>query len=423
MLFTFKRGGVHPQDNKLSASASIQKIKTPSFVQISLTQHIGAPAKALVKVGDIVKRGSLIAEAVGFVSANIHSSISGKITKLEKNIVTIEKTEDDDSYFKLNTDGKSLFEIIKLAGIVGKGGAGFPTHVKLSPKNPEIIDSIIINGAECEPYLTADHRLMLDKSDDFIKAVEMVQKSFKSNPKIYIGIENNKTDAISKLTEMFSKHSSVEVCALKTRYPQGGEKQLIQAILKKEVPSGGLPFEIGAIVLNVGTVLAIYDAVTNKKPLIDTNVTISGDCVSSPANYLVPIGTSVDYIIETCGIDKDKVNKIILGGPMMGAAISDTSIGINKTCSGILFFSKAFSVKERDCINCGMCADVCSLGLIPTKFAKFSKLNSIDAALEHKILDCTECGCCSYICPAKIEIVQWIKLLKNKIRNMKKEGK
>lgn len=423
MLFTFKRGGVHPNDNKLSAIKEVLKIKNPPYVQIALNQNLGCPASAIIKISDEVKRGQLIAEHTGTVSSNVHASISGKITKIENNFIRIDKTEDDDSYIKMDTKNKNLISIIKEAGIIGKGGAGFPTHVKLSPKEPEKIDSIIINGAECEPYLTADHRIMLEKTIDFINALKLIQSNFSSKPCVYIGIEINKNDAIEHLNKFINIDDNIKICPLKTRYPQGGEKQLIQAILKREVPTGGLPFMIGAIVINVGTVLAINDAVAHSKPLIDTIVTISGDCVSEPSNYLIPVGTTIEHIINSCNVDKEKIKKIILGGPMMGQTTSDISVGINKTCSGILFFSKAFSVNERDCINCGMCADVCSLGLIPTKFAKYSKYNNPELALAHNIMDCTECGCCSYICPAKIEIVQWIRLLKNRIRNMKKDGK
>lgn len=423
MLFTFKKGGVHPKDSKYSAKKEIVQLKTPDYVQINLNQHIGAPAKAIVKIGDSVKKGQVIAEPTSFVSSYIHSSITGQVSKIENNFIKIDKTEESEDYIKLEIEGKNLSEIVKLAGIVGKGGAGFPTHVKISPQNPETIDSIIINGAECEPYLSSDHRIMIERSLNFIEAIKIVQKHFQSKPKVYIGIEINKTDAIDKLNKLLANETNIVVCPLKTRYPQGGEKQLIQAILKREVPTDKLPFHIGVIVLNVGTILAIYDAVINKKPLFETTVTISGDCINEAKNYIIPVGTTLNYIIEQCLIDKNKISKIILGGPMMGNSVSDTSLGINKTCSGILFFSKTLSLNERDCINCGMCADVCSLGLIPTKFAKFSKINNMEDALAHNIMDCTECGCCSYICPAKIEIVQWIKLLKNNIRNKKKDGK
>jgi len=421
---SFKKGGVHPDDNKLSSASPIKIIKTPDFVNISLNQHIGSPAESIVKIDQEVKRGQLIAKASSFVSANIHSSINGKVTKVDKNTIRIEKTDSSLDYLELDTENKSLIEIIKDAGIVGKGGAGFPSHVKLSPKDKDKITTILVNAAECEPYLTSDHRLIIEKAKELIYGIKLVLKEFNNISKVIIGVENNKADAINILNAITKNELQIEVLALKTRYPQGGEKQLIQALLNKEVPSGGLPFEIGIIVLNVATIIAIYQAYFNKKPLIDTVVTISGDLCKEPSNLLIPIGTEVAYIANECNIEKEKINKVIFGGPMMGFTINSLSTSINKTTSGILFFENKISVKERNCINCGMCVDVCSLGLLPTKYAKYSKFNKIDEALEAKIMDCTECGCCSYICPAKIEIVAWIKLLKNKIRNLnKKEGK
>jgi len=419
-LLSFKRGGIHPADNKISSKSYIKTIKTPNTVNISLSQHIGSPAKLIVKLGDIVKRGQLIAEASSYISANIHSSINGKISKIENNNVVIEKTIDDTSYLELNTENKTIKEIVKDAGIIGKGGAGFPTHVKLSPKEQEKINTILINAAECEPYLTADHRLMLEKAKELVYGIKLILKEFKNVPKAIIAIENNKPDAIALLKSIIKNDNEIQIAVLKTRYPQGGEKQLIQAVLDLEVPTGELPFNIGVIVLNVATIISIYEAYFNKKPLIDTLVTISGDLIKEPSNYLIPIGTSIDYIINELNIEKDIITKIIIGGPLMGFTISDLNTGINKTCSGILFFKNKISIKERTCINCGMCVDVCSLGLLPTKYAKYSKYDKMDEALEASIMDCTECGCCSYICPAKIEIVSWIKLLKNKIRNLKK---
>lgn len=384
MLKTFRIGGVHPPENKLSASEKIQTLPVPEQVTIPLSQHIGAPATPVVQKGDTVKAGQLIAQANGFVSANIHSSVSGTVVAIDnitdaaglpKPAITI-RTEGDEWMPEIDRSGKvehnitlSKEEIVKAiaaAGIVGMGGATFPTQVKLTPPPGNKAEFLIINGVECEPYLTADHRVMLEKAEEIIIGVQILMKAIDVKQAI-IGIENNKQDAIAHLQQTASKVLGIEICPLKVKYPQGGEKQLIQATTGRAVPSGALPIAVGAVVQNIGTALAVYEAVMKHKPLMERIVTVTGKSVKHPGNYLCRIGTPVSKLIEAAGGIPEDTGKIIGGGPMMGRTMVNVDSPIMKGTSGILLLSRKEALREpvRNCIRCGKCVSACPMGLEP----------------------------------------------------------
>lgn len=443
MLKTFKIGGVHPPENKISASEQIQVLPIPEQVIIPLGQHIGAPATPVVQKGDTVKAGQLIAQAAGFVSANVHSSVSGTVVSIDnftdaaglsKPAITI-KVEGDEWMPEIDRSDKvehnitlSKEEIIKAisaAGIVGMGGATFPTHVKLSPPPGNKAEVLIINGVECEPYLTADHRIMLERAEEIIIGVQILMKAIDVRQAV-IGIENNKKDAIARLQEIAGKVLGIEVCPLKVKYPQGGEKQLIQAITKRAVPSGALPIAVGAVVQNVGTALAVYEAVMKNKPLIERVVTVTGKSVKHPANYLCRIGTPVSQVIEAAGGIPEDTAKIIGGGPMMGRAMANPASPVMKGSSGILLMSEEEAVRQpvRNCIRCGKCVSICPMGLEPYLLAKLSMFNLLERLEEEKVMDCIECGSCSFTCPSTRPLLDYIRLGKGRtgamIRNRKK---
>lgn len=443
MLKTFKIGGVHPPENKISASEQIQVLPIPEQVIIPLGQHIGAPATPVVQKGDTVKAGQLIAQAAGFVSANVHSSVSGTVVSIDnftdaaglsKPAITI-KVEGDEWMPEIDRSDKvehnitlSKEEIIKAisaAGIVGMGGATFPTHVKLSPPPGNKAEVLIINGVECEPYLTADHRIMLERAEEIIIGVQILMKAIDVKQAV-IGIENNKKDAIARLQEIAGKVLGIEVCPLKVKYPQGGEKQLIQAITKRAVPSGALPIAVGAVVQNVGTALAVYEAVMKNKPLIERVVTVTGKSVKHPANYLCRIGTPVSKVIEAAGGIPEDTAKIIGGGPMMGRAMANPDSPVMKGSSGILLMSEEEAVRRpvRNCIRCGKCVSICPMGLEPYLLAKLSMFNLLERLEEEKVMDCIECGSCSFTCPSTRPLLDYIRLGKGRtgamIRNRKK---
>lgn len=394
MLKTFRIGGVHPPENKLSASEKIQTLPVPEQVTIPLSQHIGAPATPVVQKGDTVKAGQLIAQANGFVSANIHSSVSGTVVAIDnitdaaglpKPAITI-RTEGDEWMPEIDRSGKvehnitlSKEEIVKAiaaAGIVGMGGATFPTQVKLTPPPGNKAEFLIINGVECEPYLTADHRVMLEKAEEIIIGVQILMKAIDVKQAI-IGIENNKQDAIAHLQQTASKVLGIEICPLKVKYPQGGEKQLIQATTGRAVPSGALPIAVGAVVQNIGTALAVYEAVMKHKPLMERIVTVTGKSVKHPGNYLCRIGTPVSKLIEAAGGIPEDTGKIIGGGPMMGRTMVNVDSPIMKGTSGILLLSRKEALREpvRNCIRCGKCVSACPMGLEPYLLAKLSMFN------------------------------------------------
>lgn len=424
------RGGVHPNDRKsYTASKSIEIAPLPSKVVIPVRQHIGAPCSPVVKKGDEVKKGQVIASNDAFVSSNVHASISGKVADVAEYphpvfgkclSIVIENDGLDEwaegilverDWQKLNAD--EIRGIIREAGIVGMGGATFPTHVKLAPPKDKKIDTFILNAAECEPYLTADHRMMLEYADRIVTGVQIVMKVLGVD-KGYVGIEDNKPDAISAMQKAFNG-TGVEVIGLPTKYPQGAEKMLIKMLTNREVPSGGLPMEVGVVVQNVGTVIAINDAVLKGIPLIERVTTVSGGAVKEPKNLLLRVGTTFAEAIEYCGGVAKTPEKIIMGGPMMGFAQSNLDISVIKGVSGILVLSKedVNSGKESACIRCGRCVDACPMGLNPSMLSILGERNLYEEAKEDfNLLDCVECGSCVYGCPAKRNIVQYIRYCK-----------
>jgi Na+-translocating ferredoxin:NAD+ oxidoreductase subunit C len=438
-LKTFRIGGVHPDDQKLSAQAPITALPLPKTVTIPITQHIGAPAKIIVQRGDAVKVGQVIAVHEGFVSSNIHASVSGRVGIIEeamdssgfKHMAVNIRVKGDDWMETIDrTD--SLIEEIKLepkeivarimeAGVVGMGGAAFPSHVKLSVPEGKHVDYLIINGVECEPYLTADHRIMLEKSREILVGIKILMKALGVKQAI-IGIEDNKHDAVELFEKLLQHEHGITVAALEVHYPQGGEKQLIQALLNREVPSGGLPSDVGAIVHNVGTTYAIYEAVQKNKPLIERVVTVTGKSVKQPSNFLVRIGTPViDLLIAAGGVPED-TGKIVSGGPMMGKAIADLDVPIAKGTSGILLIPKEEATRAEvyNCVHCGKCIEACPMGLEPYRLLILSKKGNHARAKEEHILDCIECGSCSFVCPSNRPILDYIRLGKTQVRKPKK---
>ncbi len=434
-LKSFKKG-VHPYGGKeLSKDCEIKSIAAGSVLVYPLSQSIGVPAKAVVSVGDRVLKGQLIAEAGAFISAPIYSSVSGVVKKIEKRLVTngsmvesivIENDNSDEAVSgfgeprnveRLTQD--EIIDIIKESGIVGLGGAGFPTSVKLAPKNPLDIDTLIINGAECEPYLTSDYRLMLEKSDEIIKGIKAVLKLL-PNAKAVIGIENNKDDAIKILEDKVSAEEKISVQPLKTKYPQGGERQLIFAVTGRKLNSKILPADKGCIVINTASCYAIYEAVYLSMPLIHRVMTITGEAVNSPCNVDVPLGMSHSKVLEACGGAKDDVVKFISGGPMMGMAMSTLDIPVVKTSSSILAFSKddVAMLPQSACIHCGKCVAACPEILVPQMMCKSIKTNDYERFADLGGMECMECGSCTFVCPAKIPLTQMFKLGKVKVREV-----
>jgi electron transport complex protein RnfC len=437
MLKTFRIGGIHPPECKLSAGEKTLVLPPPGRVVIPLSQHAGSPAKPLVAKGDEVRTGMLIAEASGFISAAIHSSVSGVVTKIEdiadssgyrKQAVVIDVKDDvwEDGILPegqtLPADTLSAEEIIekiKKAGIVGLGGAMFPTHVKLTPPPGCKAEVLIINGAECEPYLTADHALMLEKGEEILAGVQLLMAACKVE-KAYIGIENNKRDAIDKLSSLASHYSGIEVVPLKARYPQGGEKQMIDAIIGRQVASGALPISAGAIVDNIGTVFAVYEAVVKNKPLIERVVTVTGKQLINPCNLRVRIGTPIRHLIEHAGGLPDDTGKIIGGGPMMGRALINVDVPVTKGTSGILLIPSSEAKRQamRACIRCAKCVNVCCMGLEPNLLMNLAEFKQWEPMKKNRVMDCIECGSCSYVCPAYRPILDYIRMGKGEVRKL-----
>lgn len=428
---TFK-GGAHPYDGKkMSRDCPIEILNPGDTLVYPLSQHIGAMAKPLVKAGDRVLVGQKIAEKGGFISANIHSSVSGTVKAIEKRLVATGGmvdsiiVENDGMYeeaapiFSGNPDELSKDEIIKIieeAGIVGMGGAGFPTNVKLSPKNADIIDSIIVNGAECEPYLTSDYRRMVEQTDKLVKGLKIVLRIF-PDAKGYFGIEDNKPEAIEALLKATENEDRIEVVPLKTKYPQGGERSMIYAVTGRKINSKMLPADVGCIVHNVDTIYAIYNAVYNGKPLIDRIVTITGDAVSTPKNFQVRIGTPFRELIDAAGGFTTEPEKIISGGPMMGFSFFNIDVPVVKGSSSLLAFIKDDVSHEEPsaCIRCGRCAAACPEHLLPMKLAALADQNEPEEFKKLGGMECVECGCCSYVCPAKRQVTQSVRSMKKLI--------
>ncbi|MDD6266545.1 MAG: electron transport complex subunit RsxC [Clostridium sp.] len=424
-LLTFK-GGIHPYEGKeLTMDKLIETYLPKGELVYPLSQHIGAPAKPVVKKGDRVLVGQRIAEAGGFVSAHIHASVSGTVKNIEPRLTTggtkAESIiiENDGEYEVMERpapanwqemDRKDLLEVIQDAGIVGMGGAGFPTHVKLSPKNPDSIDYIIVNGSECEPYLTSDYRRMLEEPEKVVTGLEIVLHMFPQASGI-IAIEDNKPEAIRIMKEQTADHPKIQVNVMKTKYPEGAERQLIYANTGRYINSGMLPADAGCIVHNVDTVTAIYKAVVEGVPLIDRIITISGDDIVDPKNFKVLLGTSLQELIEAAGGYLDgEPEKIISGGPMMGKAMFSTEVPAVKGSSAVLCMKKdeVAACEPSNCIRCGRCVAVCPGRVNPTKLASLAEHGKLDAFVEQDGMECCECGCCSYVCPAKRHLTQTI---------------
>jgi len=431
-------GGVHPQDSKeFSKDAAIEEMPVPQKVVIPLSQHIGAPAKPVVKVGDEVKAGQKIAEPGGFVSIPMHASISGKITKIAEfphptgtTSTAIEITGDgNDDWIELNEeanfldfDAEEIKKRISEAGICGMGGAGFPTHVKLSPPPEKPIDTIILNGVECEPFLTADYRLMLEKADEIIWGLKLLMKTVDAQNGI-IGIEANKPDVIKKMQDLTATEQNIRVVGLKLKYPQGAEKQLIYAATKRKVPNkGGLPMDVNVVVQNVGTAFAIYEAVRYKKPLVERIITVTGSIVQKPKNLKARIGTKYAELLEYCGGTTAEIGKVISGGPMMGFAIPNLEAPMAKGSSGLLLFNQkqAHKQQENTCIRCGGCVDICPMNLVPCLIAKNVRYEDWEKVEKYGVMDCIKCGSCAYVCPSHIKLIQWIDIGKMKVSEKKR---
>ena len=442
MLKTFPKGGVHPAEGKLSADQPIATLPLPETVAIPIAQHIGAPAKPTVKKGDQVKVGDVIAQSGGFVSANIHASVSGKVLKIDnvidtsgykKPCVIIQRQEDewndeidrDQSLNKhITHSAKEIVEKVLKAGVVGLGGATFPAHVKLSVPEGKKVDLLIINGVECEPYLTADHRVMLEKADEMLVGIQLLMKALGVERAI-IGIENNKPDAIEHLHTRISHYKGIEVQGLKVKYPQGGEKQLIKALVDREVPSGGLPLDVGAVVHNVGTAYAVYEAVQKNKPLIERVVTVTGKSVKKPSNLMVRIGTPVHQLIDFAGGLPNDTGKVINGGPMMGKALNSLDVPVVKGTSGILILPQKMAKRktESTCVRCAKCVSVCPMGLEPYLLIKQTQKEMYDQLEANAVMDCIECGSCSYTCPAGVPLLDYIRLGKGKVSQIMRSRK
>ena len=439
-MFGYKtfRGGVHPDDKKRSSNyVKIENFPAPKTMVYPVQQHIGKPAKVLVKAGDEVKIGQLIAEADGYVSANVHASVSGKVVAVKPqlhpngNMVNSIIIENDfrEEYIKEFNEQKDvekltpqdIVNLVKDAGIVGMGGATFPTHVKLAP--PSKIDTVIVNGAECEPYITSDHRLMLEHPKCILTGIKAVMKAVGAE-RAFVGIESNKPDAIEKLAAIFADDGNINVVPVKAKYPQGSEKQMINAVTGREVPSGGLPSDVGVVVLNIDTVWAIADVINKGLPLIYRIVTLSGDAVAQPKNYLVHLGTPVKDIIEAAGGFVEEPSKILLGGPMMGMAVYSTDVPIIKGTGAIVALTEKEikSTEPTACIRCGKCVDACPMHLQPLMLRAYSIKNDYANLKKFHILDCMECGACAYICPGRQNPVQYIRNAKPKVLEMVKKG-
>ncbi|MFA5446981.1 MAG: electron transport complex subunit RsxC [Sphaerochaeta sp.] len=421
---TFSKGGVHPDDKKVfSRFQAIERLPMPGELVVALSQHLGSPAKALKAKGDTVARGEKIGEASGFISADIHSPVSGVVKEIRKvtlansvicDAVVITPDEDQGEEKVVAVDWTKLSEAelvaqIKEMGIVGMGGATFPAHVKLTIPRDRKIDAFVVNGVECEPYLTSDYRVMMEKADEALQGALICAKATRA-PRIIVGVELNKKDAIAHLKAVVEeKGYPIEVVGLKVKYPQGDEKQLLKATLNREIPSGKLPLDVGAVVSNIGTCLAIYEAVTFSKPLYERVVSVTGECIANPKNVLAPVGTKVSDLLAFCGGFSSDPERLVSGGPMMGFAFFDQETPLTKGFSGLLALPPKKKVKRTACINCGRCVAACPIGLMPAQLYRLVDHGEYEGAMNNSLMDCKECGSCAFVCPAHLPLVHMFK--------------
>ncbi|MDO5788773.1 MAG: electron transport complex subunit RsxC [Fusobacterium sp.] len=436
MKFFGFRGGVHPPENKIQTeNMAVEEVKAPKMLYVALLQHIGAPLDPIVAVGDRVLKGQKIADSQAFMSSPIHSPVSGTVKRIEDHVfplmgrikTVIIENDEQETWAELskiekweNVDRRTLLTMIREKGIVGIGGASFPTHIKLDPPADAKIDTLLLNGAECEPYLNSDNRLMIENPEKIVNGIKIIKKILGVNRAI-VGIEENKPEAIASMRKAV-EGTGIEIAPLKTKYPQGGEKQLIKAVLDRQVPSGKLPSAVGVVVQNTGTAAAIYDGIVNGIPLIEKVVTVSGKGIINPKNVKIAIGTPFSYLLDYCGVNREVVDKLVMGGPMMGMAQFSEEAPVIKGTSGLLALTKEETnpYKTRACIGCGKCVEACPMGLEPLMFARLAAFEQWEQLKEYSLMDCIECGSCAYICPANRPLTEAIKIGKSKLRAMKK---
>jgi electron transport complex protein RnfC len=421
---TFSKGGVHPDDKKVfSRSQSIERLPMPSELIVALSQHLGAPAKALKAKGDTVRKGEKIGESAGFISADVHSPVSGVVKEIRRItlansvqcdafVIIPDAEQPDQKSEMLDWKGQSSAELlakIKDLGIVGMGGATFPAHVKFTVPRDKKVEAFVVNGVECEPYLTADYRIMLEKGEEALEGA-MICAKITGAQRIIVGIEMNKPDCIAHLKDIVKqKGYPIEIMGLKIKYPQGDEKQLLKATINREIPSGKLPLDVGAVVANIGTCNAVYEAIVLGKSLYERVISVTGECIAKPKNILAPIGTKVSDLLAFCGGFSSEPEKLVSGGPMMGFSFFDMETPITKGSSGLLALPPQKKVRTTACLNCGRCVAACPIGLMPAKLYRLITNGRYEEAMQTSLMDCKECGCCSYVCPAHLPLVHTMK--------------
>ncbi|HCU31064.1 MULTISPECIES: electron transport complex subunit RsxC [unclassified Sphaerochaeta] len=421
---TFSKGGVHPDDKKVfSRSQSIERLPMPSELIVALSQHLGAPAKALKAKGDTVRKGEKIGESAGFISADVHSPVSGVVKEIRRItlansvqcdafVIIPDAEQPDQKSEMLDWKGQSSAELlakIKDLGIVGMGGATFPAHVKFTVPRDKKVEAFVVNGVECEPYLTADYRIMLEKGEEVLEGAMICAKIIGAQ-RIIVGIEMNKPDCIAHLKDIVKqKGYPIEIMGLKIKYPQGDEKQLLKATINREIPSGKLPLDVGAVVANIGTCNAVYEAIVLGKSLYERVISVTGECIAKPKNILAPIGTKVSDLLAFCDGFSSEPEKLVSGGPMMGFSFFDMETPITKGSSGLLALPPQKKVRTTACLNCGRCVAACPIGLMPAKLYRLITNGHYEEAMQTSLMDCKECGCCSYVCPAHLPLVHTMK--------------